>query len=154
MANSRVDRVNGMALHIDQRLLDEIFAHGEAAYPEEGAGLLLGNDDGRQRVVTSILPFPNAREGEARHNRYLITAEDMLQGEDEAERRGVEIVGVFHSHPDHPNAPSEYDREWALPWYSYLITSIERGKAAGSRSWRLQDNRITFNEEDVVVDSR
>ena len=74
-----------------------------------------------------------------------------MAGEMEAMRMGLDIVGIFHSHPDHPNRPSEFDREWALPWFSYVITSIQQGKAAGSRSWRLEDNRQSFIEETIVV---
>ncbi len=138
-------------LHISEQVLAEIQAHGEQAYPEEGVGLLLGRDDGVRRAVTAILPLTNSREDQARHNRYLITAEDMLAGEREAIRRGLDIVGVFHSHPDHPNRPSEFDREWALPWYSYVITSVHQGQAAGSRSWRLEDDRQKFTEEELLA---
>lgn len=138
-------------LHITEQVLAEIQTHGEQAYPDEGAGLLLGRDDGVRRVVTDILPLTNAREDQARHNRYLITAEDMLAGEREAMRRGLDIVGVFHSHPDHPNRPSEFDREWALPWYSYVITSVNQSQAAGSRSWRLDDDRQKFTEEKLLA---
>ena len=138
-------------LTIPTAVLEAIRSHGEAAYPEEGAGLLLGRDENGGREVLAILPLTNSREDEARHNRYLITPQDMLAGENEAMRLGMDVVGVFHSHPDHPNQPSEFDREWALPWYSYLITSVQAGKAAGSRSWRLQDDREKFNQEPVEV---
>jgi proteasome lid subunit RPN8/RPN11 len=131
-------------------ILSSIHANGEAAYPEEGAGLLLGVAEDGRRLVREILAFPNAREAGARHNRYLITPQDMLHGEQEAMRRGLDIVGVFHSHPDHPNRPSEFDREWALPWYSYLITSVQSGEAVESRSWRLLEDRSGFEEEEIV----
>lgn len=64
---------------------------------------------------------------------------------------GLDIVGVFHSHPDHPNRPSQFDRDWALPWYSYIITSVSAGKAVESRSWRLADDRTNFTEEDIEI---
>ena len=140
-----------MTLQISSEALKRIHIHGEEAYPEEGAGLMLGHADGDVRVVTAILEIGNAREDGARHNRYLITAQDMLYGEQEAMRRGLDIVGIFHSHPDHPNRPSEFDRDWALPWYSYVITSVQSGKAFESRSWRLQDDRSSFDEEKFVV---
>ena len=136
-----------MQIEISTELLNQIWRHGEAAYPEEGAGLLLGMESDGRRQVTALLPLTNARENTARHNRYLITAQDMLLGEQEAMRQGLDIVGVFHSHPDHPDRPSEFDREWALPWYSYLITSIQQGVAQSSRSWRLLDDRSQFVEE-------
>lgn len=140
-----------MRLEISKALVDQIWQHGEAAYPEEGAGLLLGGDENGQRTVVAILPLTNARENNARHNRYLITPQDMLRGENEAIQQGLEIVGVFHSHPDHPNHPSEFDREWALPWYSYLITSVTQGVAQASRSWRLLDDRSQFVEETLAI---
>jgi proteasome lid subunit RPN8/RPN11 len=115
--------------------------------------LLFGAVDGDGRRVEAILPIHNAREETARHNRYLITAEDMLRGEQEAMRRGLDVIGVYHSHPDHPNRPSEFDREWALPWYSYVITSVQSGKADGSRSWRLSEDRSLFEEEQIQVTS-
>lgn len=138
-------------LHIPEMILPQIHAHGEAAYPEEGAGLLLGRDENGNREVLAILPLTNSREDAARHNRYLITPRDMLAGEQEAIRLGLDVVGVFHSHPDHPNRPSEFDREWALPWYSYVITSVQAGQATGSRSWRLQDDRSKFIQEQIEV---
>ncbi len=132
-------------------VLARIHAHGEQAYPEEGAGLMLGKEENGKRQVLDILPLTNAREDTARHNRYLITPQDMLNGEKEAMRLGLDIVGIFHSHPDHPNRPSEFDRDWALPWFSYVITSVQQGKAAGSRSWRLTEDRKAFDEEDIQV---
>jgi proteasome lid subunit RPN8/RPN11 len=140
-----------MTIKITSRLLSEIHTHGENAYPEEGAGLLLGNEQDGFRTVQNLLKLENAREKTARHNRYLITARDMLQGEKEAERLGLSIVGIFHSHPDHPNLPSEFDREWAIPWYSYLITSIQNAKAQDSRCWRLLDDRSGFSSEEIII---
>jgi proteasome lid subunit RPN8/RPN11 len=81
-----------MTLAISKELLDQIHAHGEQAYPEEGAGFLIGND-GR---VENILPLDNAREDGARHNRFLIAPEDYLQAELTAERLGLSLIGVFH----------------------------------------------------------
>ena len=140
-----------MRIKIPDRILTEIQAHGISAYPEEGAGLMLGEETSEGRFVKSILGLDNAREDEARHNRYLLTAEDMLQGEKTAAEQGLSIIGIFHSHPDHPDEPSEFDREWAVPWYSYLITSVRKGVAAGSRSWRLRDDRSKFEEEELLI---
>jgi proteasome lid subunit RPN8/RPN11 len=140
-----------MQLALTQELLERIHRHGELAYPEEGAGFLLGHVSGQNRQVTDILKINNAREAPARRNRYLMTPQDVLKGEQEAARRGLDVLGIFHSHPDHPNQPSEFDREWAMPWYSYLITSIMSGQAAGSRSWRLTDDRQQFEEEHLVL---
>lgn len=143
-----------MVLTLSAELLTAIHQHGENAYPEEGAGLLLGIVEGESKRVTHILPLENHREASARHNRYLLSAQDYLHGEQEAARLGLEVLGVFHSHPDHPNQPSAFDREWAMPWFSYLITSIEKGKAAGSRSWQLLEDRSGFDEETLRVEER
>lgn len=140
-----------MTLSISVELLRQIHAHGENAYPEEGAGLMLGTQQGQEKCVSRLIFFENARESEARHNRYLLTPQDYLRGEQEAARWGVEILGVFHSHPDHPNRPSEFDREWAMPFLSYLITSVHAGRALGSRCWLLSEDRSKFIEEELIV---
>lgn len=133
-------------------LLKAIQAHGEQAYPEEGAGFLLG-EPGENRRVVSIQPLSNAREGAARQTRYLITPEEYLKAEQEADRLKLTLLGVFHSHPDHPNLPSDYDREWAQPYFSYMITSVQKGKALASRSWRLMEDRSSFFEEPIQIES-
>ena len=132
-------------LAISKELLNQIHEHGEQAYPEEGAGFLLGNNS----RVENILPLLNAREQEARHNRFLITPEAYLNAELTADSLGLSLIGVFHSHPDHPNRPSEYDREWAQPFFSYIITTVHEGKAIESRSWRLLEDRSKFEEEQI-----
>lgn len=136
-------------MHINEDILAQIHAHGEASYPNEGAGFLLGNEDGGERHVVQLFTTENAREDEARHNRYLVTPEDYLKAEITADELGLSLIGVFHSHPDHPNRPSEFDREWAQPFFSYVITSVNAGKAIESRSWRLAEDRSKFEEEEI-----
>ena len=138
-------------LHINEDVLAQIYAHGEESYPDEGAGFLLGYDDGDQRHVAQIFITENAREDEARHNRYLVSPNEYLQAEIAAELMGLNLIGVFHSHPDHPNRPSEFDREWAQPFFSYVITSVNEGKAVESRSWRLAEDRSKFEEEEITL---
>jgi len=140
-----------MMLRLSTDVLAQIHAHGERAYPEEGAGFLLG-PDGAERAVIKILPLVNSREDAARHNRYLITPGDYLKAETEADRLGLSLIGVFHSHPDHPDRPSEFDREWAQPFFSYIITSVQSGKAVESRSWQLLEDRSKFEEEEIQID--
>jgi proteasome lid subunit RPN8/RPN11 len=136
-------------LFIPAEALLSIQSHGEAAYPNEGAGLLLGQaaDDGKK--VVDILPLSNEWEAGEQYHRYMITPQDMLRGENEAARRGLDVIGIFHSHPDHPAEPSNMDRDWALPWFSYVITSVQQAKAVVSRSWRLRDDRSAFDEESI-----
>jgi proteasome lid subunit RPN8/RPN11 len=137
-------------LQLTKELLSQIHRHGEQAYPEEGAGFMLGID-GKERTVRGLYPLANSREDAARLHRYLFTAADYMQAELEAERRGLALVGVFHSHPDHPNQPSEFDREWAQPFFSYVITGVDGGKATESRSWRLAEDRTEFHEEQIQL---
>jgi proteasome lid subunit RPN8/RPN11 len=143
-----------MSLEIPPTVLERIHLHGEAAYPEEGAGLMLGEIDQDRRRVIEILTLPNVREDNARHNRYLLSPEDYLKGEEEASRLGLDVLGVFHSHPDHPNRPSEFDRQLAWPNFSYLITSVMMGKALDSRAWRLTEDRVNFTEEEIEIVER
>jgi proteasome lid subunit RPN8/RPN11 len=140
-----------MILELSAKILEDIHIHGESSYPEEGAGLLLGKVNGDYKRVISIIKYSNAREDNARHNRYLLTPQDYLHGEQEASNLGLDVLGIFHSHPDHPNRPSEYDREWAMPWFSYVITSVQAGNAVDSRSWLLSDDRSHFFEEEIRV---
>ncbi|MBE0683390.1 MAG: M67 family metallopeptidase [Anaerolineales bacterium] len=134
-------------LAIPNDLIEQINKHIEAAYPEEGAGFLLGNDG----EVKEILSLPNMREDEARHNRFLFTPEDYLKAELKADSLGLSLIGVFHSHPDCPNIPSEYDREWAQPFFSYIITRVDKGKSVSHRSWRLVEDRSKYEEEEIKI---
>lgn len=134
-------------LAIPKKLVEQITTHLESAYPEEGAGFLLGGEG----EVKEIFTLPNAREDEARHNRYLITPEDYMKAEMQAAELGVDLIGVFHSHPDCPNVPSEYDREWAQPFFSYLITRVDEGKAVSHRSWKLVEDRSKYHEENIEI---
>jgi proteasome lid subunit RPN8/RPN11 len=136
-----------MEIEISKTLIEKINSHLEAAYPEEGAGFLLGKNN----EVKEILPLSNAREDEARHNRFLITAEDYLKAELKADELELNLIGVFHSHPDCPNVPSEYDREWAQPYFSYVITRVDNRKSVDHRSWRLVEDRTKYEEEEIII---
>ena len=134
-------------LVVSNELIERINEHVEQAYPEEGAGFLIGNDG----EVKEILALPNAREDTARHNRFLISPKDYLKAELKADSLGLGLIGVFHSHPDCPNVPSDYDREWAQPFFSYVITRVDDGKAVSHRSWRLLEDRSKYDEEEIRI---
>ena len=136
-----------MSLVIPNQLLKKMTVHMERAYPEEGAGFLIGEEG----EVKEIVALSNSREDGARHNRFLFTPEDYLNAELTAEGLGLSLIGVFHSHPDCPNVPSEYDREWAQPFFSYIITRVDEGKAVNSRSWRLLEDRSKYEEEEISI---
>ena len=140
-----------MNLQIPEGILKKIHTQGERAYPEEGAGLLLGEVSPDNKCVLEVMTLPNVREETARGNRYLISPEDYIAGEQQAASQGLDVLGVFHSHPDHPNRPSEFDRQWAWPSFSYLITSVASGEALDSRSWRLTEDRSSFVEEPIEI---
>jgi proteasome lid subunit RPN8/RPN11 len=134
-------------LVVSKQLIEEINMHVEEAYPDEGAGFLIGVNG----EVKGIFSLPNAREGAARHNRFLIAPQDYLKAELKADALGLDLIGVFHSHPDCPNVPSEYDREWAQPYFSYIITRVDEGKAVSHRSWRLVEDRSKYDEEELNI---
>ena len=134
-------------LVLKQELIEQINSHVEQAYPDEGAGFLIGEEG----EVKEILALSNAREDEARHNRFLITPEDYLKAELKADGLGLSLIGVFHSHPDCPNVPSEYDREWAQPFFFYIITRVDNGKVISHRSWRLVEDRSKYDEEEIKI---
>ena len=138
-------------LKLSGDLQQKIEAHGVDAYPYEGCGLLLGHSSDGSNEVADIFPVENRWEvEEERRERFHIAPDDMLQAELAAMRQGMDIVGIFHSHPDHPPVASPRDLAWATwPGYSYLITEIREGRPRKSRSWQLQSDRSGFVEEEV-----
>lgn len=138
-----------MAIVLSQEHLDGIRAEGETYYPNECCGFLLGSVDGNNRLVKEISPVDNSRDDGEKHNRYTISPRDFLEGEKLARSKSLDIIGFFHSHPDVAARPSEYDREHAWPWYSYVIVSVREGKAAEVTSWILEEDRSAMNEEQL-----
>jgi proteasome lid subunit RPN8/RPN11 len=126
--------------------LQAIGRHSEASYPEECCGFLIGRASAGSTVVERLLAVDNERQ-DSRHNRFLIHPETVLAAHKEARAAGADVVGYYHSHPDHPARPSDFDREHAWPGLSYLIVSVQGGQAADARSWRLADDRERFDEE-------
>lgn len=139
-------------LTIPSNVLKALQAHGEATYPNEGAGLLLGQAADGNKTVVDIMVLPNRWGSEEQYHRFLLTPQDMLEGEKEAAKRGLDIIGIFHSHPDHVAEPSGFDRDWALPWYSYIISTVEKGRTTISRSWLLKEDHSGYDEEEIKID--
>ena len=136
-------------LRISKNLLDQIKSHGVESYPFEGCGLLLGHvEDGVNRV-TAVRPLANVWPVEdEKRVRFRIAENDWRDVEMEAVLQELDVVGVFHSHPDHPAVASQRDLAWAAwPGYSYLITKIANGEPDQSRSWQLLRDRSGFTEE-------
>ncbi len=143
-------------LKIDRTSYDEIRRHGEETYPHECCGVLLGHiaDDG-SKTVTRIARAGNTRD-DSPHNRYHIDPKELIRIQREGRERGEDIVGFYHSHPDHPALWSATDLAEAH-WFgcSYVITSVEKGKAAVTNSFQLEgtdEDDKRFDNETIVVD--
>jgi proteasome lid subunit RPN8/RPN11 len=135
---------------ITAQQLEEIRQHGERDYPFECCGLMLGRFvDGRKQVLETY-PISNAREEEAKRNRFLIRPEELMRGEKYAREKALDVVGFYHSHPDDRAVPSQYDLEHAWPTYSYIVVAVENAKAADLRSWEMEPDRTRFNPEEIT----
>ena len=134
---------------IAEQLLTEIREHGIRDYPYECCGLLLGRFDADRKVVTETYPISNAREESAKRNRFLITPDELMRGERYARDHSLEVVGFYHSHPDSPAVPSQYDLEHAWPTYSYIIVSTSADRANDLFSWEQEPDRSRFNQEEI-----
>jgi len=131
---------------------DEIARHAERDYPYECCGLLLGSfEAGGLKSISEIYPISNAREEKAKRNRFLIRPVELLRGEQYASERGLDVIGFYHSHPDHPAVPSHYDLEHAWPVYSYIVVSVKSEAAGDLRSWEMESDRSTFTEEEILA---
>jgi proteasome lid subunit RPN8/RPN11 len=133
-------------LSIGADLLKSIFHHLQETYPNEGGGFLLGTVTQDTVQVRQTRPITNTFPTEEQFHRYAMTPLDWAKMEDEADAAGLVLLGYYHSHPDWPAIPSEFDRVHALPNFTYLITSVHKGAAADSRAWQLSDDRTTFEE--------
>jgi len=136
-----------IALHV--RHTDEMRRHGEQDYPFECCGLMLGRFEAESKVVVETYPISNAREEEAKRNRFLIRPEELMRGEKAAREKGLDVVGFYHSHPDDRAVPSTYDLEHAWPTYSYIVVSVKNGEAVDLRSWEMESDRSRFNPEEI-----
>jgi proteasome lid subunit RPN8/RPN11 len=129
--------------------VDLIHEHATEAYPEECAGALVGIDTGGVRVVVDVWRAENTHE-EERSRRFLIEPLAVKKFEEQAEEKDMGLLGFYHSHPDHPAEPSEYDREHAWPGYSYVIASVSGENVEDMRSWTLRGDRSGYDEEPIV----
>jgi proteasome lid subunit RPN8/RPN11 len=139
-----------VTLRISEGLLQEIRRYGESAYPGECCGALAGRVQGSGgKEVVRLAPAVNRRTDDP--HRYLIAPDDLRRLEAELRAEGLEIVGYYHSHPDHPAVPSGFDTEHAWPWYSYLIVRVEGGRGREAASWTLDDEQPVMRSESLEV---
>jgi proteasome lid subunit RPN8/RPN11 len=156
-----------MGLRLTHEQFERIGQHGAQDYPSECCGALLGKANGAMKQVTEIVPLKNLRcdpsraqellpvddpSRETERNRFLIDPLDQLRVEKDARARGLDVLGYYHSHPDYPSRPSNYDRDLAWPRYSYVIISVERGVPRDLTSWVLAEDRALFCAEPVEIE--
>ena len=132
-------------LRLGSGVLDAIQQHGRETYPHECCGALVGRDG---EVVTAAA-LPNTTE-EGPRRRFLVRPSDYRDAERAASDAGLDLLGFYHSHPDHPARPSQYDLDHAWPFFSYVIISVASGEPGDVRSWKLRDDRSAFDEEALV----
>jgi proteasome lid subunit RPN8/RPN11 len=140
-----------MSVELPTALRERIIAQLQTSYPNEGGGFLLGDQHAGATVIRAVQPVTNVFATEEQFHRYAMTPADWMRLEDEADAQGLTLVGYYHSHPDHPAIPSEFDRTHALPNFRYLITSVREGKAAEMRAWQLVEDRSRFDEVALTV---
>lgn len=133
-------------MKIARALLDQIHRHLESGYPHEACGVLVGRD----AQITDVISATNTRTDSA-HNRYLIDPLVYMKIERETDKRGLHVLGIYHSHPDVAARPSQFDLDHAWPNLSYLIVSVVNGRAVETNSWRLRDDRSQFDQESVDI---
>ena len=134
-----------MSIALSSGIDAAIRAHGVETYPNECCGALIGRDG----VVTSTYPLPNTTE-EGPRRRFLVRPADYRDAERKAGDTGAELLGFYHSHPDHPARPSQYDLDHAWPFFSYVIVSVRAGVPEDMTSWRLKEDRSAFDQEDLT----
>lgn len=134
-------------IDIKKNHIDQIKEHAQKDYPYECCGILLGKFENGEKTVTQVLEIVNEKEDENKHNRYLIPSSKILETELYAIKNGLDIVGFYHSHPNHSAIPSAFDVEHALPVYSYLIVSVYDAKAIDFTISVLSQDRAKFEKE-------
>ena len=138
-----------MALKIGAGDVGHIHDHAKETYPEECAGALVGVDTGEIKLVVDVWRAENTHE-DNKARRFLIEPLQIKEFEERALESDMYLLGFYHSHPDHPAKPSEYDREHAWPYYSYVIASVSGDNVGDMRSWVLKDDRSDYEEESIV----
>ena len=136
-----------MTLVLQPGAAEAIRAHGIETYPNECCGALIGRDG----VVTTTFALPNTTE-EGPRRRFFIGPRDYMQAEKRAGELGADLLGFYHSHPDHPAAPSPTDLAQAWPSFSYIIVSVREGVPEDMTSWRLKEDRSAFEPEHLTYE--
>ena len=139
-------------IYLSQDDVNLIRREGEASFPEECCGFLFGKSVDEARSILEVIPMRNEQDVN-RARRFLISPEEFRRAEFHARETAQDLLGFYHTHPDHPAIPSEFDREHALPFYSYVILSVRSGIAAEMRSWQLELERDLYFEETILINA-
>ena len=141
---------NMTTIHITKKIEKQFKSHGENEYPYECCGFILGNFKDKESYGLEYIPEKNVKE-KNRERRFLIDPQAYQNAEDTADEKGLSVISIVHSHPDHPHEPSDFDKDHAWPGFSYIIISVQKGKAVSYRSWQLNQNRKSFIKEDIEI---
>ncbi|MEO8892313.1 MAG: M67 family metallopeptidase [Coleofasciculaceae cyanobacterium] len=155
-------------LKLNSDHLQAMQTHAETTYPEECCGLLLGQIKGDTKTLIEVLPTENSWGDEAvdnfqsietsnqtsKRNRFSIAPKVMFEVQKSVRDRNLDIIGIFHSHPDNPARPSEFDRAIAWHSYSYIIISVQQGKTCDLKSWVLDDDHKFQPEEIITISAK
>ena len=136
-----------MITHVVPIAVRDMIEDAVNTFPDECCGFLFGNEIEDERIILQAVVVNNAKEGDKRR-RFAITPKDYLKAERYADENNLLLLGVYHSHPNHPAVPSEHDRLAAQPYFSYVILSVINNEYAGLRSWRLNEEQ-QFEEEEI-----
>jgi proteasome lid subunit RPN8/RPN11 len=138
-------------IYLTEEHIKQIEAHGETTFPHECGGMIIGRFETDKKTVVELLPMENAMAESEQHNRVLILPKDVLKAERYARSQKLDVIGYYHSHPDHPAIPSQFDLDHALPVWTYIIVSVESGKAVNLLAWEMENDRSKFNEEEIFT---
>ena len=138
-----------MIVKIEEFNVNKIMAHGEKTFPEECCGVLIGSKN-EFVYIKEVKPMKNINEGK-KERRYNIDPMDLVKLDKEVEEKGLELLGIYHSHPNHSSRPSKFDLEHAWPNFSYLVLSVNEGKSELLTSWRLKQDRKEFLQEKIEI---
>jgi proteasome lid subunit RPN8/RPN11 len=136
-------------IEIPSTLVRKIEAHAQEAFPEEGCGFLIGFS-GKPRRVLEMRRARNIAS-EDRRRRYRVDPLELLHADDDARKQGLDLIGIYHSHPNHPAVPSEFDRSHAASWYTYVILGIDDREPRDLTAWRFDDAAERFKPEGLRV---
>jgi proteasome lid subunit RPN8/RPN11 len=151
-----------VTIRLNRVQIEAIGWHGATTYPEECCGIIIGYLGSSGKIGVELVPTENAWRTDtasfqmdsqleaSKKRRYAISPQNLLQAQKQARFQGLDIIGIYHSHPDYPATPSQFDLNCAWSNYSYIIASICQGTLSDIQSWCL-DNKGEFQSEEILI---